>query len=259
MPSTLPLDEASRYAIGFFSQDRRGQWQRSGSGTLVSAGTTKAILTADHVIDALPDRGLVRLCYLERFGLKASAPVIRMEHCEKIRIGRGEEEMDGPDLGLVVLPKPDTGLSSSRDFYHLEARRNSFDPSQYYFPLSLLLGIPGKWKPEIIGGQEKQGLEMMSCVGSIRRMYLKEGFDYVEFVAEKNSLYDGPESFAGVSGGGIWIFPMSKHLTAPLPVGPPFLAGVAFWQSCFDSNGRNTIKCNGFASIHVKAVRALLT
>ncbi len=257
--ANLVSDETAQYAIGFFSQDRQGRWQRSGSGTFVSAGTTKAILTADHVLDALPDRGPVGLSYLERFGLKAPAPVIQMEYCEKRRVGRGDDEMNGPDLGLLVLPKPDTGLSSSINFYNLESRRNSFDPSQDYFRLALLLGVPAEWEPEIIDGQEKQDIEIMGCVGSIRRKYLEEEFDYVDFVAEKNPLYDGPESFAGLSGGGLWIFPMSKKLTAPLPVGSPFLFGVAFWQSSFGADGRNTIKCNGPGSIYVKVIRALLT
>ena len=257
--ANLVSDETAQYAVGFFSQDRLARWQRCGSGTFVSAGTTKAILTADHVLDALPDRGPVGLSYLERFGLKAHAPVIQMEYCEKRRVGRGDEEMNGPDLGLLVLPKPDTGLSSSRNFYNLESRRDSFDPSQNYFRLALLLGLPAEWEPETIDGQEKQEVEIMGCVGSIRRMCLKEGFDYVDFVVEKNPYYDGPESFAGLSGGGLWIFPMSKHMIAPLPVGSPFLAGVAFWQSSFDADGRNTIRCNGFGSIYVKVIRTLLT
>ena len=99
------VERLSDYPIAFFKLEENGRGAYpSGSGTLVSVGDTKAILTADHVLRHLPNTGNVGLGLPTRFGPNLHSTQVPMAICEKIHVGNGNEEAKGPDIGLLILP-----------------------------------------------------------------------------------------------------------------------------------------------------------
>src|SRR5947207_3299770 len=75
----------------------------AGSGVLITGGGRHAILTADHVIQALPDSGPIGLVLLSRRGPLDHQFILQMDYVNKVTIGRGLNEASGPDLALLVL------------------------------------------------------------------------------------------------------------------------------------------------------------
>ena len=97
-------ERLSDYPIAFIKFEENGQKAYlAGSGTLVSVGDTKAILTADHVLRVLPDTGNVGLGLPTRFGPRLHSTQVPMCISEKMHVGKGDEEAKGPDIGLLIL------------------------------------------------------------------------------------------------------------------------------------------------------------
>src|SRR5437660_523808 len=93
--------------------------QLLGSGILVSANGVKAILTAGHVIDKLPNTGRIGL-FMEAGTAYESIDAAGVI-CRKIR---GNRESEGPDVGVVVLAQTIAGTVGARkSFYNLDMKR----------------------------------------------------------------------------------------------------------------------------------------
>lgn len=120
-------DRISDYAIGFVKilpgagpEDAT----LAGSGTLVTAGSRHAILTADHVLNELPSKGEIGLILPTRFAPRLHRATLEMDVGRKATIGRASYDRKGPDLGLILLSQSDISkLPSSKTFYNLDKRR----------------------------------------------------------------------------------------------------------------------------------------
>ena len=249
------------YCIAFANENG----QLLGSGTLVSIGDTKAILTADHVLEVLPET--VGLVFPTRYDNSPRAaprlPVkIPMNHLEKKRVGRGDQESEGPDLGLLVLPGP---ITSTKTFYNLSKRHTRV--VEHPWPITsgiwVFVGAPAEWTeaaaPEagFPGVQEQRGF-MGLC--SVENEYEQGGFDYLEFVANYNAAYEGPGGFGGCSGGGLWHMLVSRTEQGQIFIKNKdiLLSGVAFWQSAIVADtGKRTIQCHGRKSVYQRVIDEL--
>jgi hypothetical protein len=91
--------DVANYSIGFLnvkSPPRRSEDVRLlGSGTLISVGSTHAILTAHHVLSVLPRSGRLGLI----LSPTAQQHSVDTQGLGYIEIARGRIESDGPDLG----------------------------------------------------------------------------------------------------------------------------------------------------------------
>jgi len=94
-----------------------------GSGTLVAAAGTRAILTADHVLSEFRAGDPFRLIVLTR--TRRPWCKIIADGIGRIRIARGTDESKGPDLGLLVLSAADAAdlEAAGKVFYNLSMRR----------------------------------------------------------------------------------------------------------------------------------------
>ena len=81
-------------------------------------------------------------------------------------------------------------------------------------------------------------------------------YDYYSFQVENNETYEGPESFGGCSGGGVWHLTVNEQEDGSLAIRESLLAGVAFYQSWW-KGARNTIECHGRKSIYGKVIETL--
>jgi hypothetical protein len=234
----------------------------AGSGTLVSAGGFRAILTAAHVISNLPDSGPVGLILPTRFGPHRHQTKIEMQTVRKIIIARGTDEDKGPDIGLLILPSADLARFSDRKiFSNLSKRRKKMlhDPHPAIRGAWVLCGMVGEWTtnlPKERGYEHGKGFNGLCSPVALVNERQETDFDYFSIQAANNESYEGPESFGGCSGGGLWHLIIREREDKTLFIDEMLLAGVAFYQSGW-IDGRNTIECHGRKSIYGTVVETL--
>ena len=258
--------------IDYFMAFAKQNGQLLGSGTLVSIGGTKAILTVDHVLEILPKTAEhVCLVFPTRYDNSPQAaprlPMnVPMKYLEKKTVGRGKQESDGPDLGLVVLPGHIASrfIPSTKSYYNLtlpERRKRVMEnPRSIDSGIWVLMGAPEEWIEQASPDarfervQEQRGL--MGIAG-VNKEYARGGFDYLECVANYNAAYEGPNRFGGCSGGGLWHIHLSKKEHGQIVIkGRPILSGVPFWQSAI-VDCKRTIRCHGRKSVYRRVIDAL--
>ena len=239
-----------------------------GSGTLVSIGNTRAVLTADHVLGELPQEGDVGLVFPTRFdNSPQSAPrapkKVPMDYLEKKRVGRGKQEAEGPDIGLLVLPPLIISrfIPSTKLFYNLAKHRTRVMENPWSIDTGIwaLVGAPAEWTadaaPEAGFARVKEQPGMIG-LGVVNKEYEQRGFDYLEFPVIYNASYESPNSFAGCSGGGLWHMQSSKTERGQRVITDSVLSGVAFWEYQRIDNKR-IVKCHGRRSIYQQVADAL--
>ncbi len=233
-----------------------------GSGTLVSAGGVRAILTAGHVISNLPNSGLVGLILPTRFGNQRHQTKIDMALVKKIIIAQGFDESEGPDIGLLVLPDADLARFSNRkNFFNLSKRREKMlkNPHPATRGAWVLCGMVAEWTsnlPEERGIKYGKGFRGLCGPVVLTRERQKGRFDYFSVQVANNDSYEGPDNFGGCSGGGLWQLIMREKEDGSLVIDESILVGVAFYQSGWENN-LNNIECHGRKSIYKAVIKTL--
>lgn len=258
-------EEIAHYVIGFAKLvENRGIEDAllAGSGTLITIDRMHGILTADHVLENLPEAGQVGLILATMGRPELHRLTIDMQLAEKVRIARGKVESEGPDLGILVLPPANIGIiSASKSFYNLSGRCEDIlsCPTSIDKGAWLLSGLieerTTEAEPEA-GFQKVKVFRGICGGGIVKGESERKGFDYLDFEANAQGLYEGPESFKGLSGGGLWQFLISKSKEGEIEVTDKILSGVAFYQSSWENRVLN-INCHGRQSIYGTAIEAV--
>lgn len=237
LPPTLvdaAVQALAQYTIAFLGIKKVTHGQQIdllGSGVLVSVGSTRAILTAHHVVQVLPRTGRLGLL-LERTSQPHS---IDTRGAAFLEIARGTQDSVGPDLGAVVLAPHIAGaIAAKKTFYNLDSRRDRLLNS----PPDLRDGV---WiaqgfleggtvvTPDPDGRGITKGFYNFSGVGGPETGDQVGEYDYFEFPVSHEARQNAPRSWAGMSGGGLWQIPLKRegrglvHLT-------PLLSGILFYQ-----------------------------
>ncbi|MEZ4644318.1 MAG: hypothetical protein R3E31_16560 [Chloroflexota bacterium] len=89
------------------------------------------------------------------------------------------------------------------------------------------------------------------------REYTCGEYDYIEADIDYNGLNKPPDSFGGISGGGLWFIPI-KRSGDTLEPADFILAGVAFYQSEI-KNSKRFIKCHGILSVYEHVYKSVTT
>ena len=93
----------------------------------------------------------------------------------------------------------------------------------------------------------------MHGAGSVTKEFDQGDFDYLVFEALYNEFYEGPESYEGMSGGGLWQV-VVKPNGDKLVVSEYLLSGVAFYQSGKKQNDEGEVVreviCHGRRSLY---------
>jgi hypothetical protein len=234
-----------------------------GTGVLVVANDNYAILTADHVLQCLPDDGPIGLVLLDRRGLIYHRFLLDMRFLKKIRVGRGTEESLGPDLGLLSLTIDDVNrLKAKKSFYNLTIRKQSVSNLPPVNEISpwMIQGFIDELteKTEPLPGM-KANYAFKSITGPVplAKTRQQDGFDYFSIEVSSNPNYTLPRSFGGASGCGIWymMFDKAGGVDA-LRLDQLVLGGIAFYES--EMNGeRRFIECHGIRSVYDRAEAVL--
>ena len=250
------------------TKDENGRLDKAlaGSGTLISVGNVRAILTADHVLDYIAnekDIGLAFPCRFESQKNHVQLMILEMEYVRSLTIKRGPIKSEGPDLGILVLPEIDAnriGLKGS--FYNLINRQNRMlksPPSAVDSGNWILSGAAGEWTKDLPPEQHYSRVKQFrGCagLGIVTAAYAVGDYDILDFEAKHISGYQGPKSFGGFSGGGLWEVLLDKK-DEGFEVLDKFLSGVAFYQSNIEKDRSQFIRCNGRRSIYKHVIEAL--
>ncbi len=217
--------------------------QLIGSGTLVRHRDTHGILTARHVAEQLhsgPEVGIVLHKSAHRFSIEA-------RHLDLILSATGATEQAGPDIAFVRLPDANLGtIKAVRSFVNLEHHKKKMESRARERGPWCIFGFPEekasmRTAPFCVFGQ---------CgVAPAPQCYVIEGaFDYYWVPAVYSSTNALPESYGGVSGGGLWQTEVLEE-RGEFRIIDYLLRGVAFYQTARDGDSC-FIKCHGDASIY---------
>jgi hypothetical protein len=247
-----------RYLVGFVSHVRGQQPRIAGSGTLVSLGQTKAILTAAHVLRHLPKSGDLGLALPIPWKARFQSFDLQAEHCDSFSFGTGQEEPDGPDLGCLLLNDFDAMRISDQDkiFYNLKKRADAVLEKPYDHSMGLwyLAGLIDERTKDVTsphhGAATKAFTYGINEVEILGENVLGE-FDYFDSRPRKESDPNVPKSFEGTSGGALWHIIIGRKKDGTYVAWKEFLSGVPFYQSELN-DGRRTIRCHGRRSIYDK-------
>ena len=214
-----------------------------GSGTLVKAGELSGILTAAHVLDALPDEGEVGIARLTS-SLRKQTETIRYRRDDLLIDWRGDLDPKGPDLGFVALDfNVASSLAARQTFLDLRRGAALVDPDQQDPHLYVLCGIVGEWTTRTSAGQPEikllcGGVVVVGCSD-------QDHYDLCELEVSYEEPLATPQNFQGVSGGGLWKIFFSDDGS----IQKPELIGVPFWQRKPVENLRRLV-CHGPKSIY---------
>jgi hypothetical protein len=260
------FDDITDYSVGFIKSlpQEPNEAVLAGSGTLVSVNGVRAILTAQHVLANLPKSGHIGLLTPMRFGSRIHRLTIDMQHVRKISIAKGDDDSQGPDLGLLVLAATDwSKLPTGKIFYNLSKRQDLIlnKPPEENRGAWVLCGMVAERTDDLSNEDKKRYGKGKSfqgiCINAVPTGH-RDGpdFDYISVQVEYNESYEGPKSFGGCSGGGLWHLLVAEKPDGSLEIFTSILAGVAFYQSAKDGL-RKTIVCHGRRSIYGKVIKAI--
>src|SRR5438105_333341 len=113
--------DISQFIIGFARLSVKNNVEdavSAGSGSLVTVGSLHGILTAAHVLDALPTTGKVGLVTYADNPARFDRQAITMEHTDSVVMRGKKFGPIGPDLGFLRLPEQEIGwLKAKSSFY----------------------------------------------------------------------------------------------------------------------------------------------
>jgi hypothetical protein len=222
-----------------------------GSGTFISSAKATGILTAAHVVDAMKGSYLLGLTLREH----EHRYLIESKYLNIIRIAKGQVESDGPDLALIVLPTSELGIiRANRTFYNLDRNRErmlSAPPGldTGIWSLCGYIDILTTNETSERGFASLKGFHGLCGFGGVRREYKVGDFDYYNYEVSYEGRTDIPETFGGMSGGGLWQIPLRMRSDQIIEPKEFLLSGLAFYQT--QRTGLNRIiKCHGRKSIY---------
>jgi len=228
-----------------------------GSGTFVSILNIFGIITAAHVINILIEEkslarpyslGLIIKDYPHNYAIPSN-------YLEVINIAKGQIDADGPDLGFIVLPNSEVGtIKATKNFHNLDKNRECIlaKPPKFNAGPWAICGVPDE-KTVVERHEEESILNkryFMFCgVGSIYNTFMAGGYDYYDIRVKHDLSPIIPDSFGGVSGGGLWQIPLRRSSEQTIEPIEYILSGVAFYQT--ERTGLyRSIKCHGRNSIY---------
>lgn len=247
------------FSIGFAKLNLvNGQEDASsaGSGALVSLGPVHGILTAAHVLQALPDYDEVGLVQF-RASQTIQKQTIDMSFVEKLVIRGTGSAADGQDIGFLRLTSTHVAMlnASTNIFYNLTKRTeavvgNKHPSSEYFEGLS---GIIGEWTLDHPPGEAAvhrlKGFRGLFGVGFVNGERESNGYDLVNFQTNSGENLKAPSNYQGMSGGALWRVYITPDDNGHASICDKRIVGVAFHQT-ENIEGARTITCHGPNSVY---------
>jgi hypothetical protein len=250
--------EIADYTAMFVLQDGR-----VGSGTFVNTNGVDGILTAHHVARKLIKPGGIFHLVIASRAHKLPVSADLFEHVVIGDSTSHEHPQMGPDLSfLKILDVRLVGaIKARKSFLHLDGKHFSFFRTHPKRGMTwFVAGNPYEFaQPLGIQGSPPEPLtKLTNFVGDALYCSISErdGFDYIK-VKVPSGQHAFPTQYGGVSGGGIWMVPLSiggDEALDSIRYEAPFLAGVVFYESSARKNER-VITGHGPNSIYARCIQ----
>lgn len=251
------VHEIKHYTVLFILKDKRVC-----SGIFVNTCGHDGILTAHHVAEPVLESSQFGLCVAE----SPHSLFLRSEHCQHVPIGHvpnNPNEENGPDLSFIIIRDANllATLRSLKSFCYLDTKDLAYFESPLERMNWCISGSPHE-ASKVIGISPDYGPLVMfqNFVGeaTFHSRTVRDGFDFVKL---KVPCGEGnfPKNCEGMSGGGMWLVPLSIDPNAdPKTIRheAPILAGVSFYQSEIEK-GERVITGHGYDSIYSRVRQTL--
>ncbi len=236
---------------------------RVGSGTFVNTSGLDGILTAHHVaMEIIRPKVRFRLV-IASYAHKLTVSAEQFEHVVIGDSTGNTRRQSGPDLSFLRIR--DVLLVGTikvhKSFIHLDGKDFSFFRRYPKRRMAwFVAGTPYEFAQALgIHGAPPEPLTKLSnFIGHADYSSISErnGFDYIK-VKVPAAEHDFPSHYGGVSGGGIWMVPLSIGDSEDLnsiQYEAPFLGGVVFYQSPLRKKER-VLTGHGPSSIYARCTQ----
>ncbi len=216
--------------------------------------TSYGVLTAAHVVDALPKSGHVGIISYIENSMQFQRQSIAMEHADCLIIQGKEFGRNGPDLGFLRLPQENVGwLKAKNSFYNLSKHRDDAlaHRAAGQGHVDTVVGVIHELTKDLPSekrGVRKKGFTGIFCGGRPSAIRYRDDFDILDFELTSDAEFGLPNSFEGTSGGAIWRFFVTEKDNKPVVV-ERRLIGVPFYQS-LTADKKRIITYHGPKSIY---------
>ena len=220
-----------------------------GSGTLIRWQDSYGILTAHHVVhqNQPPVRfGPNENGFLSITASKREHFKIPRKYLIELPIGIPKDESSGPDLTVIKIPMGDSlnTYKARKSFWPIDQDVNKLeDQLEPGYTQLCTFGAPkANQKLEKITTGFRVTTRLIGYYGGYEKenVFKRKMFDYIDTPVKYTSTNNLPESFGGVSGGGLWAFNVSTPDDGKTLVhSPPFLCGVAFYETAKELDRRD--------------------
>lgn len=250
----------ARFSVGFI-RIVNGLPEVLGSGTLVRCKTIQGILTCGHVINAVKKNENIGLCVFPVRGSQRQQTIIDVstisEKC--INFYNGTASENGPDLGFLPLS---SGIMSSLEAsasvldLDLQAQRARNPSPLNTSPIEVVVGAVDESSTDLIKLESSITLNVKGLLitGNFVSVTQVNDIDRLDFEPLPFSGVDVPDSFGGMSGGGMWRIYIQQCDLGEYSAVETRLVGVTFWQTGFPN--RKLIG-HGPIGIYEKLLRAI--
>ncbi len=272
LPADL-LDNVTRF-VGRFSVSLLLDDLLAGSGTLIKCKNMSGILTAHHVVHNPKDRSK-RFDFSWNSDQRLGLPLSDRPHhfdipmrsvvCIDVGVPPDRDEFSGPDLSVLVLPPNEIGkIATRQSFIDISIEREQrLEESIAHGGLWAASGCPKYYQrsrhPSHGFGEVNEFRNVVLYTGICER-YQEDEFDYLHLRANAPDDIRMPDTFGGMSGGGVWKLRLlrdRKTLDWSVDYKKSILAGVVFYETL--SAGRpKELRCHGGRSIYQKVHERLV-
>ena len=232
-----------------------------GTGTLVSFARDRYILTASHVwAELLRSERPTNLGVTLRENIDHASLIDRDAI---VAVGPPRPPIWnewGPDLIFLRVPPEHVGAIEAHRVFHNLMRNRILGVEAECIDLRVLMGTPGELAQCMPRHADLQ-ITGMFCANDTGRFSpiaapaLIHDFDYIDLDMDV-ALPGVPQSFGGVSGGGLWRVLVYWSVSTREIAWAKDIEGVAFHQSDL-VNGHRMIRCHGPQTIGI-AIQSLI-
>ena len=191
----------STYAVGLTLPDGVGHFKFVGSGTLIDLGVSQGILTANHVLDEVPRRGL---CKVALFRNRDDGDFVSFKLEDSRRFG-----LKGADVAYLELPhEVISTLRSIKTFKHLKSDKID-EPTGPL--LCFLFGAPDEFTSrESLSDGIRKRFYLLGTICDVLGPFERDGYEVLSIKPKLGQGFAEPSSYGGVSGGGVWLIFLDK-------------------------------------------------
>jgi hypothetical protein len=228
--------------------------ESAGSGTLVTIGSLHGVLTAAHVLDALPKKGAVGIVTFVDRPSDFQKQIVMMENTEEVVMRGKDFGQIGPDLGFLRLPEESLGwLKAKNSFYNLPKHRADVlahkEPTASH--VDSLTGIIHEFTKDAPTGrpsERRKEFTVIFCGARLAALRYPANYELYYYEPTNDPGFTLPKSFQGTSGGAVWRFYVAEK-NGSVDVVDRRLIAVPFYES-LSSNGKREITCHGPKGIY---------